>query len=436
MILYLKQAWTMVKQNRLFTAIYVAGTALAIATTMIMAIVYYVKIAPVYPEVNRNRTLYMVMARFVNKEQKWTNSWAYSYQALREWFYPLKNAVAVSAEKNDWPGIRYFIQPFDRSGDYEVKVRATDPQFFRIYRFRFLEGKPFTDADMASGVRSVVISDGLARRLFGTDTGVTGKEFTMNYMNYRVTGVVEEASVLTRASFGQVYMPYTTVNGYEQPKDNNLPYYGNYNVTLMVDSDEQEAALREEIAEIVRKYNTSQDEFELQIANQPCTHLLTVFQPLVGGDFSWSDVIRKYLLILLVLLLVPALNLSGMIAGRMDVRLAEMGIRKSFGACRGVLLKQVMWENLLLTLAGGVLGLLLAWMALVAFREWVFALFDSYPGTMMEGVTTRVSGEMLFAPSVFAAALLLCVLMNLLSALLPAWNSLRHPIIRSLNEKR
>ncbi|WP_288324268.1 hypothetical protein [uncultured Phocaeicola sp.] len=39
-ILYVKQAWEMVKQNKLFTSIYVAGTALAIATTMIMAVVY------------------------------------------------------------------------------------------------------------------------------------------------------------------------------------------------------------------------------------------------------------------------------------------------------------------------------------------------------------------------------------------------------------
>ncbi|WP_237038875.1 hypothetical protein [Phocaeicola faecalis] len=37
-ILYVKQAWEMVKQNKLFTSIYVAGTALAIATTMIMAV--------------------------------------------------------------------------------------------------------------------------------------------------------------------------------------------------------------------------------------------------------------------------------------------------------------------------------------------------------------------------------------------------------------
>ena len=45
------------KQNRLFTSIYVAGTALSVAFTMILFIIYYVKFAPIYPEYNRNRTL-------------------------------------------------------------------------------------------------------------------------------------------------------------------------------------------------------------------------------------------------------------------------------------------------------------------------------------------------------------------------------------------
>ena len=52
-----KQAWAMMKQNRLFTTIYVAGTGLSVAFTLILFIIYYVKFAPIYPEYNRNRTL-------------------------------------------------------------------------------------------------------------------------------------------------------------------------------------------------------------------------------------------------------------------------------------------------------------------------------------------------------------------------------------------
>ena len=62
--IYLKQAWELLKQNKLFSTLYIAGTGLAIAMTMIMAMIYYVKLAPVYPEVNRQNTLYLTGSRF------------------------------------------------------------------------------------------------------------------------------------------------------------------------------------------------------------------------------------------------------------------------------------------------------------------------------------------------------------------------------------
>ena len=63
---YLKQAWELLKQNKLFSMLYIVGTGLAIAMTMIMAVVYYVKIAPVYPEANRMNTLYLSNSKFTS----------------------------------------------------------------------------------------------------------------------------------------------------------------------------------------------------------------------------------------------------------------------------------------------------------------------------------------------------------------------------------
>ena len=62
--IYLKQAWVLLKQNPLFSTLYIVGTGLAIAMTMIVAVIYYVKVAPVYPEVNRMQTLYLTSASF------------------------------------------------------------------------------------------------------------------------------------------------------------------------------------------------------------------------------------------------------------------------------------------------------------------------------------------------------------------------------------
>ena len=429
---YMKQAWNLMKQNKLFTGIYVVGTALAIATTMIMAIVYYVKIAPVYPEVNRDRTLFMELAR--EKVGTSTNMSPWSLKAVKEWFYPLKNAEVVSAEIKNYGN--EFIQPKDGSGDFKIYTKYIDTNFFQVYDFRFVEGKSFTEADLQSAIPTAVITDAMARRLYGDATGAVGKTFTMNYVDYRVVGVVEAPSFLCKQSFAQIYFPYTLLTGYDH-SGGRSKMLGVFNVTMVAKDKEQEAALREEIKELYRKYNTSQDEVELIQLEQPRSFALTVFQTSVSDEaFAWKAVFKKLGLTLLVLLLVPALNLSGMIAGRMETRLSEMGVRKSFGAHRNGLLGQVMWENLLLTLAGGMLGLMLAWTALYACRDWLFALFDDRPVLAIEGVSTSVSGEMLFAPSIFLAAFLLCLLLNLLSALIPAWNSLRNPIIQSLNEKR
>lgn len=129
----MKQAWELLKQNKLFSMLYIVGTGLAIAMTMIMAVVYYVKIAPVYPEVNRMNTLYLSNSKFTqgNGNNTRTMQWAVSYKALQDWFYPVENALVVSAELHNDLSENSYIQPADRSGDFPVMVKLTDPAFSR-----------------------------------------------------------------------------------------------------------------------------------------------------------------------------------------------------------------------------------------------------------------------------------------------------------------
>ncbi|MBQ2367423.1 MAG: hypothetical protein II296_03790 [Bacteroidaceae bacterium] len=52
---FFRQAWTMMKQHKLFTGMYIAGTAISVAMAMAVFISLYIKLAPLYPEYNRNR---------------------------------------------------------------------------------------------------------------------------------------------------------------------------------------------------------------------------------------------------------------------------------------------------------------------------------------------------------------------------------------------
>ena len=71
----------------------------------------------------------------------------------------------------------------------------------------------------------------------------------------------------------------------------------------------------------------------------------------------------RYGIVIAILLLVPAVNLSGMTLSRMRRRMAEIGVRKAFGATGGELIRQVFFENFVLTLLAGVVGLALSYAA-------------------------------------------------------------------------
>ncbi len=433
--IYLKQAWELLRQNRLFSTIYIIGTGLSIALTMIMAIIYYVRLAPVYPEERRATTLYMGYLKRMQTFEGGGWSWqtgGYSHQAVTEWFRPLADAEVVSASISTEG---YVQRPGGRE-DQEVTVRLIDPEFFRLYSFRFKDGAVFTQDDFDGAMHRAVITDRLARMLFGTDTGVTGRTFLLDYKTYTVCGVIEAASRLMERSYADVYAPYSIQDMYME-SNRNMWEMGSLSVTIAARDRDGIGRIRRAINEHVRRFNTSNasENVTMEILNGPGTHLESVLQSTAGSEGSMPKALRQLFFVVLVLLLVPALNLSGLIASRMESRLSEMGIRKTFGAWRTTLLNMVLWENLLLTFIGGLVGLVVAWVCLFMGRGWVFTILDSY-ATRVAGDAAYVSGEMLFAPLVFVCALSLCLVLNLLSAFIPAWWSLRHPIVQSLYEKR
>lgn len=431
---YIKQTVALIKQHPLFSALYILGTALAIAATMLLANIYYIKSAPIYPEHNRNNTSYITLVSFKTNSGGQT-IWAFSYKAVKEFFYPLQNLETVSAAYRRYSEGSDFVTSDRVTGEVEVLPQAVDPAFFNLYSFRFTEGASFTQSDFESGIHAAVITDELARKLFNQDSGVVGQTFQLNFIDYKVVGVVKSASFLTPQSYANLYVPYTTFKDYDKERD--IPYLGAFRITIVTKGPEQLQELRNELAELTRKINVQhEDEYVMSMWEQPTTHLSSVFQNYPSRPADIFVVLRQLLYMLLALLLVPALNLSGLISNRMDERLGEMGVRKSFGASRGVLLKQIMYENLILTLMGGFLGLIFSWLLLYFLRSSIFSLFDAGVEKMPIGYDYTISGDMLFAPLVFAATLVFCVLLNLLSALIPAWQSLRKPIVNSLNDKR
>ena len=422
---YFRQALAMMREERLFSGIYIVGTALAIAFTMVIAVVYYAKLADIAPEVNRSRTVYVkgMAKRAVNDTLRWEPT-SYTATQVKEWLYTLKSAEVVSATVNAsrYTSDRQYLK-CDNHKLVPVVTRMVDANFFKVYQFRFVYGRPFTQEEclnenyyIENAAVPAVISRDIAEQAFGKDVDPVGK--TLNYgFLIHIVGVVEPTSSIMEESFGQLFLAL------DQEAER---------VIVVLKEGCTVKDLEKELAEIARKRSVSDKEYDYSIISTLLPHAQMKMSE-DGVALPWSSIFKSLFPKVFVLLLVPALNLSGLVAARMRRRVAEMGVRKAFGAKRRTLLTQVIAENLVLTLCGGFVGLVITWLLLYVFRSWLFFAVGNTAFTLPE---PTVDGEMLFSPLIFVIGLAVCIVLNLMAALIPAWISLRNPIVESMNEKK
>jgi len=430
---YFKQAWTLMRQNRLFTGIYVVGTGLSIALVMTLFIIFYVKFAPIYPEYNRNRTLVLKPVKRYPKQQpdNWNIHGGVAYYVVDKMLPGLPHVELVAGSM---PGfwVTYQASVADMQ-PLKINPRFVNGAFWQVFPFRFIEGHPFTQKDVEARALVAVLSESTARRLFAAADGVVDKHFTFNGRDYRVCGVVHDVSNATPETVADLWIPLLNTQEISEELDER-GLLGNVYTYLLVDRAENLEEVRDEVQDVFRRYSQQDKEYEYDLMGQPDPYWVSTFRQDVDRAPDMTEQTKSFLYILLALLFIPALNLSGMISSRMDSRISELGIRKAYGANRWCLLKQVLTENLLLTFTGGVLGLLFSYVIVLTASDWILTLFDKniYSGS----VNTSLTGEMLFNPMVFGCTFAVCLLLNVVSALIPALWALKHPIVASLNMKR
>lgn len=430
---YIHQSFTLLKQNVLFSSFYIIGTGLAISMVMILAILYYIKVGDIYPETHRSRMLIAPSAHMQRIEDSgWNNTWKYSAAFVKECFYSLEGVEAVSAvsDAESW-----FVKVENVKRPLSAMVKLTDTGFWKVFDLSFIQGKPFTEADFRSGIRTAVISEDIARRVFGK-TDAVGEYIKLNYIDYRVCGVVKSPSYAMNLSYAQVWLPYTCLTEYAEDY-NQWGVLGPFQVAILLPSAADEDGVKRQVDEYVRKFNAlPHDGYQLVMHGQPYHYWKTLFQTNDMDDLDFLMVFRQIGLWLLMLLLVPALNLSGMISSRMDKRLPEMGVRKAFGADGKRLFSQIMWENLLLTCLGGLLGLVLSWGMVLFAKDWMLTMLDGGMKPLPDSVQMSITGDMLFNPTLFIVTFIVCVVLNLISALIPAYIALKKNIVYSLNKQK
>lgn len=421
------------RQHRLFTGVYVVGTGLSIALVMTIFIIFYVKFAPVYPEYNRDRTLVIKSIKRSPKgsDAQWNANAGVSYEMIKDLLPGLPHVEAVGG---GIPAVYDLLQhrvTLPNKEQYAVAPHYTDAGFWRVFTFRFLHGKPFTQADVESEMPVAVISEGLAQRLFATDRA-TGMRFLYDGRELRVVGVVEDVSNATPEASGDLWLPLAQSGWVNLTMRGSL--LGNIRAYILVDDAKCKDEVVHSVQEMVRQYSLQDKEYNYTLMGQPDDYAASTFRQSPSTAPDMGGIFKQFAFILLALLFIPALNLSGMISSRMNQRLFELGIRKAYGATKRQLLNQVLCENLVLTLLGGIAGLLISYFIVLGTSDWILTIFDENLDNAAKNATLTV--EMLFNPAVFGTAFALCVVLNVISALIPAVSALRHPIVNSLNDNR
>jgi putative ABC transport system permease protein len=427
-MIYFKQAWTLMRQEKLFSAVYILGTGLSVAVVMALSIVIYIRVANIYPETNRDRML--IVSRGIERSSRGFSAGNIAYGFIRDHLKTLESVEAVSAVART--DADHYVQPEGNRKPVAVTVIYTDDAFWQIFRFRFREGKPFTAADVQSGIAAAVVARSLARRLFGEEEAV-GRYLTLDNSPFRICGVVDDASWVTKNSYAQVWTPYS-VRPDLLESWGDTGYMGSMEAFILAWSAADAGKVKREIEDNFQRYTSQFDDSKPELIGQPDHHWQSAFR---DGDESveFSRILATYGLIFLILLLVPAVSLSGMADSRMERRMAEMGVRRAFGARASTLMWQVLFENFLFTLLGGVTGLLFSYALVLTGSRWLIGIGQRFTQLPPEGMDASVSPAMLLNLPVFGVTLLVCFLLNLFSALIPAWQAARHQIIDSLNAK-
>jgi putative ABC transport system permease protein len=272
---------------------------------------------------------------------------------------------------------------------------AVSPRYFRALGTRILEGRVFTPEDRAGAAPVVVVSRGLARRLF-PDGGAVGRSLTLVKSDYpdvprTIVGVVENVrySGLDDPGSAAIYTPFS-----------QTPFYWTY---LMVRTSGPPEGLVSAVREAVRGVDTS------LVAARPRT-----MERIVSGSVAQP----RFQALLLsgfgaLALVLAAIGIYGVISYGVTSRREELGVRMALGASAGDVLRLV---------AG-------AGMRLVGLGLAVGAAGALAAGRILKGLLFEIGAS---DPLTFAAIAAVLATVGLLASGIPALRAARLDPVEAL----
>jgi putative ABC transport system permease protein len=394
---YLKIAFKVFLRRKFFTFISLFGISLTLIVLVVSVALWDHVFGPQAPEQNTDRLLSIYFVRGTGPREDSTGPAGYTF--LDSYVRKLKVPEKISIHGLFLPVITY------RNGT-ETKswVKNVDGEFWDVFRFDFLEGRPFTPEDEKNANLVAVINQTTRERFVGPGSAV-GQTIELDGQNFRVVGVVADIPMLRFTTFADIWVPISTRKSAQYKKEF---HNGMFLSTMLAKNPGDLDRIREEFASMLPRIEFPEPDNVNKIEGAPQSLLEAVSVNLFGGQL-----IAGVLVAMLLFMFLPTINLININVSRIRERSSEIGVRKAFGACSSTLVGQFVIENVLLTLVGGLIALAGSHLVLSAVNNSGWIPYS----------------QLTLNYRIFLYGLLIAVIFGLLSGVYPAWKMSRlHPV--------
>ena len=350
-------AWRNLIRKKSFSFINITGLSIGMAAAILILlwIQHELTFDKFYKDQDR---IYQAWNRYEQegKVNCWTNTPKPMAKAIQQDYPEVEHTVRVD-----------FIPPVLFSvGDKRMSARGNivDSTFFRVFSFPVLKGNPSIALNDAY---SIVVTEKLAKRLFGNEDPMGKIVRVDNRDNFTVTGVMKNLPDNTRFQF-----EFLLSWAYQKVIDNDNEYWGNNSLAtyVLLKPNTSLASIEPKIKSLRKKYDKDDPNIETFLYPVSRSHLYGNFEngKEAGGRI---EVVRLFGVIAAFILLIACINFMNLSTARSEKRAKEVGIRKVVGAQKHSLITQFLGESILFTIIAGVLALVIVKLTLPAFNELV-----------------------------------------------------------------